>query len=111
MDIASLKTVLLVKARGSIAGAARALDLDPSSVSRIVAAVEADLGIRLFQRTTRRLTVTEEGQAYLTRLAPLIEEMDAAREDARGGVAHDRIGRIFAPGDRAAFAKVSGPLP
>jgi len=84
MDIASLRTVLLVQNRGSIAGAARTLDVDPSSVSRTVTAVEADLGIRLFQRTTRRLTVTEEGQSYLSRLAPLIEEMDAAREDARG---------------------------
>lgn len=84
MDITWLKTVLLVQSRGSIAGAARTLEVDPSSVSRTVAAVEADLGIRLFQRTTRRLTVTEDGQTYMSRLAPLIEEMDAAREDARG---------------------------
>ncbi len=84
MEITSLKTVLLVQTHGSIAGAARALDIDPSSVSRVVAAVEADLGIRLFQRTTRRLTVTEEGQTYLGRLAPLVAEMDAAQEEARG---------------------------
>lgn len=84
MEVASLKAILLVQAHGSIAGAARALDVDPSSVSRTVAAVEADLRIRLFQRTTRRLTVTEEGQAYLGRLAPLLEEFDAAREAARG---------------------------
>lgn len=84
MEIASLKIVLLVKGHGSIAGAARVLGLDPSSVSRTVAAVEADLGIRLFQRTTRRLTVTEEGQSYLSRLSLLVEELDAAREDARG---------------------------
>lgn len=84
MEVTSLKTILLVQAHGSIAGAARALDVDPSSVSRTVASVEADLGIRLFQRTTRRLSVTEEGQAYLRRLAPLLEELDAAREAARG---------------------------
>lgn len=84
MDIASLRAVLLVQSQGSIAAAARTLDVDPSSVSRTVSAVEAGLGIRLFQRTTRQLAVTEEGQTYLTRLAPLIEEMDAAREDARG---------------------------
>ncbi|MCY6382856.1 LysR family transcriptional regulator [Hoeflea prorocentri] len=84
MEIASLKTVLLVQSQGSIAAAARALDLDPSSVSRIVATVEADLGVRLFQRTTRRLTVTEEGQVFLTRLAPMLEEIEAAQEDARG---------------------------
>lgn len=84
MEIAGLKTVLLVQTHGSIAGAARTLNVDPSSVSRTVAAVEADLGIRLFQRTTRKLTVTEEGRAYLTRLEPLIEELDAAREAASG---------------------------
>ena len=84
MDIASLKTLLLVRNHGSIAGAARSLNVDPSSVSRTLAGIEADLGVRLFQRTTRRLTVTEEGQIYLARLEPLIEELDAAREDARG---------------------------
>lgn len=84
MDITALKTVLRVQTHGSIAGAARSLDMDPSSVSRIVAALEAELGIRLFQRTTRKLTVTEEGRAFLMRLEPLIEELDAAREDAIG---------------------------
>ena len=73
MDIQSLKTILRVQAQGSLAGAARSLDVDPSSVSRVVASVEADLGIRLFQRTTRSLAVTEEGQTYLQRLAPLID--------------------------------------
>ncbi|MGH1415679.1 MAG: LysR family transcriptional regulator [Pelagimonas sp.] len=84
MDIGALKIALLVRTHASIAGAARALNIDPSSVSRTVAGLEADLGIRLFHRTTRRLTVTEEGQAYLTRVAPLIEELDAAQDDARG---------------------------
>lgn len=82
MDIASLKTVLLVQTHGSFAGAARALDLDPSSVSRLVASVETELGIRLFQRTTRNLTLTEAGHIYLQRAAPLIEELDAAQEEA-----------------------------
>ena len=80
----ALRTLLLVETHGSIAGAARALNVDPSSVSRGVAAVEADLGLRVFQRSTRKLSVTDEGRAYLSRLGPLIEELDAAREDARG---------------------------
>ena len=84
MDMISLKTILLVRNQGSIAGAARALGVDPSSVSRTVAGIEAELGVRLFQRTTRRLTVTDEGQTYLERIAPLVEEMDAANEDVRG---------------------------
>ncbi|MBT8155445.1 LysR family transcriptional regulator [Epibacterium ulvae] len=82
MDSSALKTILRVRDMGSIAGAARALDMDPSSVSRIVAAVEADLGARLFHRTTRRLTVTEEGQRYLQRVAPLLDELEAAKEEA-----------------------------
>lgn len=84
MEIAALKTVLLVQTHGSLASAARALDVDPSSVSRVVSAVEAELGVRLFQRTTRRLSVTDEGRIYLDRLAPLLDEMEAAREAAVG---------------------------
>lgn len=82
MDIESLKTVALVAKLGSFAAAARALDLDPSSVSRTVAAVEADLKLRLFQRTTRRLAISEEGEVYLRRIAPLLEEFELAREEA-----------------------------
>ena len=83
MNIESLKVVALIARHGSLAAAARAGNLDPSSVSRIVASVEDELRIRLFQRTTRRLTVTEEGQAYLARIVPLIEDFDHAIEEAR----------------------------
>lgn len=83
MDIEALRIVTLVAQQGSFAAAARVLSVDPSSVSRTVAAVEADLALRLFQRSTRSLSVTEEGEAYLTRLVPLLEELDHAQEDAR----------------------------
>jgi DNA-binding transcriptional LysR family regulator len=82
MDTELLKTVALVAQHGSFASAARVTGVDPSSVSRTVASVEADLGLRLFQRTTRSLTITEEGDVYLRRIAPLLEELDAAREAA-----------------------------
>ncbi|MEM9130322.1 MAG: LysR family transcriptional regulator, partial [Pseudomonadota bacterium] len=83
MDTNALKAALLIQAQGSIAGAARALGVDASSVSRILAGVEAELGTRLFQRTTRKLSVTDEGRAFLARLKPLIEELEAAQEEAR----------------------------
>lgn len=83
MDIEYLRTVTLVAQQGSFAAAARALSVDPSSVSRTVAAVEAELGLRLFQRSTRSLSVTEEGEIYLARLVPLLEELDRAQDDAR----------------------------
>ena len=48
---------------GSFSGAARRLGIAKSSVSKKVSALEADLGVRLIQRSTRKLRVTEEGQA------------------------------------------------
>jgi DNA-binding transcriptional LysR family regulator len=67
---------------GSFAHAARELSLDPSSVSRTVAALEDELGVRLFQRTTRKLSLTEAGHGYLARVAPLVDELEHAREEA-----------------------------
>ncbi|MEL7116030.1 MAG: LysR family transcriptional regulator [Pseudomonadota bacterium] len=87
MEIEALRTVALVAERGSFAAAARVLDLDPSSVSRTVANVEAALGLRLFQRTTRALSITEAGQTYLTRVAPLLDELDHAKDAAQQVVA------------------------
>ncbi|MGL4727743.1 MAG: LysR substrate-binding domain-containing protein [Bosea sp. (in: a-proteobacteria)] len=78
----SLKLFVSVAQRGSFASVAKDLDLDPSAVSRIIAALEDDLGIRLFQRTTRRMSLTEAGDLYLRRVEPLIEEMDRARVEA-----------------------------
>ncbi len=82
MDFQSLRTVLLIEQLGSIAAAARRLNVDASSISRVLAGVERELGMRLFQRSTRRLQVSEAGAAYLRRIAPLLDEMEAARTDA-----------------------------
>ncbi|MEO1748961.1 MAG: LysR family transcriptional regulator, partial [Pseudomonadota bacterium] len=57
--------------------AARARGVDPSVVSRTVAQIEQQLGVRLFQRTTRNLVITEAGEAYIRRIEPLISELRA----------------------------------
>ncbi|MEM8731661.1 MAG: LysR substrate-binding domain-containing protein [Pseudomonadota bacterium] len=90
MHISSLKTVLLVQQIGSIAGAARLLDMDASTVSRIVAGVEQDVGLRIFDRTTRRIRPTEAGMIYLNRIRPLIDDLDAAGEAAQSASATPR---------------------
>lgn len=82
MEIHALKTVLMVANQGSFAAAARVMNVDPSSVSRTVSNVEAELGLRLFQRTTRTLSATEEGEIYLRRIAPLLDELEGAQEAA-----------------------------
>ena len=73
-----------VARRGSFAAAARDRDVDPSSVSRAVALLEEELGVRLFQRTTRRVALTEAGEIYLARVTALVDELDFARDEARG---------------------------
>jgi DNA-binding transcriptional LysR family regulator len=82
MDIATLDLFLAVARHGGFAAAAKERDLDPSSVSRIIAGLEAELGARLFQRTTRRLSLTEAGEAYRTRIETLIDELARAGAEA-----------------------------
>ena len=83
MDITALSLALRTADLGSFSAVARELDIAPSSVSRAVAAVEDRLGLRLFQRTSRTLSLTDEGEAYLRRVAPLIDQFEAARHEAR----------------------------
>ena len=82
MNIESLKLALQVARLRSFAAVARSKHVDPSSISRSIAQVEADLGLRLFQRTTRRLTLTEAGALYLARAEAVIDELDEARDAA-----------------------------
>jgi DNA-binding transcriptional LysR family regulator len=83
MNLEDLKLFVEVARLGGFASAARSYDLDPSSVSRTVAALEAELGIRLFQRSTRKLSLTEAGHLYLSRIAPVVDELNQAREQAQ----------------------------
>ena len=82
MDISILQTFVDVMRQGSFAAAARDRNIDPSSVSRAIANLEKELGLRLFQRTTRRLSPTEAGQRYFERIEPLIEDLQQAVEIA-----------------------------
>ncbi len=83
MDLNTLKTALRVAELGSFSAVAREADLNHSSVSRAIAALEDRLGLRLFQRTSQTLSLTAEGEHYLRRVAPLVEQMEEARRDAR----------------------------
>lgn len=83
MNLEAIQTFVDAVTRGSFAAVARARRVAPSSVSRQVAELEAELEVRLFQRTTRRLSLTEAGQAYLDRVSPLLQELNHARDLAR----------------------------
>ncbi|MGL4231403.1 MAG: LysR family transcriptional regulator, partial [Casimicrobium sp.] len=73
MEIEALKTFQAVMQQGSFAAVARAENLDPSVISRTIAAMEEALGFRLFQRTTRKLAPTEAGAIYYERIRHALE--------------------------------------
>jgi DNA-binding transcriptional LysR family regulator len=77
-----LSIYLDVMQRGSFAAVARLRGIDPSSVSRAISALEAHLGFRLFQRSTRLLAPTEAGEHYFRRIAPLAGDFERARLEA-----------------------------
>lgn len=76
--LASMRVFQRVVEEGSFAGAARALDLSPAVVTRLVADLEQSLGTRLLQRTTRKLSLTEAGNEYGARLHSILQEIDEA---------------------------------
>jgi DNA-binding transcriptional LysR family regulator len=63
---------------GSFSAAARRLGLTPAAVSKNVARLEARLGVRLFQRSTRSLTLTEGGERFLAQIGPALSTLQEA---------------------------------
>ncbi|MBV8034226.1 LysR family transcriptional regulator [Roseateles sp.] len=77
-QLRAIKVFVRVIDEGSFAAAARALDLAPAVVTRLVAELEDHLGTRLLNRTTRRLSLTEIGEAYLERARRILADVDEA---------------------------------
>lgn len=66
---------------GSFTAAAQAMGLTPSGVAKSVTRLEARVGMKLLHRTTRRITLTSEGEAYLAACSRAINELDTAETD------------------------------
>ncbi len=73
MDRSDLVLVLAIRQHGSLAGGAAAMGVAPSVVTKRLAAIESSLGQRLFDRTTRRLSLTPEGETVCRHADRLIE--------------------------------------
>ncbi|CAN7754344.1 LysR family transcriptional regulator [Rhizobium sp. LjRoot258] len=69
---------------GSFSSAGRELGLSQPSASRLIAALEAEVGATLFNRTTRAVTLTDAGATYLTRVEAILAALDEADHEARG---------------------------
>ncbi|NUO71462.1 MAG: LysR family transcriptional regulator [Frateuria sp.] len=74
----SMRVFQEVVDEGGFAAAARKLELTPAAVTRLVSDLEKHLGVRLLQRTTRRLSLTPAGEAYLGRLRGILSDIDDA---------------------------------
>lgn len=77
MERSDLELVLAVRDHGSLAAAAQSLDVAPPVVTKRLAALEARLGQRLFQRTTRRVSPTAEGETVCERAIILLQGFHA----------------------------------
>ncbi len=83
----AMQTVVSIADEGSLTAAAAALDSSPPAVVRTLAALEAYLGIRLFNRSTRRISLTEEGHHYIENCRQLL----AAVKDAESALTADAV--------------------
>lgn len=83
----SMQVFEKVVAEGGFSSAARALDLSPTAVSRLISDLEDHLGTRLIQRTTRKLALTESGVVYLQMTKRILQEIndaDVAAQNSSG---------------------------
>lgn len=75
-----METFARVVESGSFSRAARDLHMTPSAVSKMIGRLEDRLGVRLLSRTTRKLSLTEEGRAFYQRVTPILAEVEEAEE-------------------------------
>jgi LysR family transcriptional activator of dmlA len=84
-DAASeMEFFVLVARHGSLAAAARALDLTPPAATKRLAQLEARLGVRLVNRTTRRISLTSEGETYLAHATRILADIRAMEDEVAG---------------------------
>lgn len=91
--LAAMQSFVQVVEAGSFVRAAERLGASTSSTSRLVAELEAHLGARLLNRTTRKLSLTEAGQTYYERCVQLLADIDEA-EAAAGASTETPTGRL-----------------
>jgi len=80
LDFRALSIFVKVAERKSFVGAAQELGMTQSGVSNAIARLEADLGVRLLARTTRRVGLTEDGAGFLDRCRQILASLDEAEQ-------------------------------
>ncbi|MBN9671774.1 LysR family transcriptional regulator [Roseibium aggregatum] len=97
--LSHLETFIEVAASGSFAGASRHLGLPRSTVTARIKSLEEELGVALFQRTTRQVRLTPEGESYLSKVQPAMVELKEAGEQLKSALAPQGLVRLSVPVD------------
>ncbi|MBS0253053.1 MAG: LysR family transcriptional regulator, partial [Proteobacteria bacterium] len=82
-EFAELRAFVTIADQGNFARAAAHLRISPSTLSQTIRELEKRLGVRLLNRTTRSVSLTEAGQRLLTRFKPALAEMEEAVRDVQ----------------------------
>ncbi|MGD1941109.1 MAG: LysR family transcriptional regulator [Leptolyngbyaceae cyanobacterium] len=99
MDTLSLRLFLRIAELGSVSAAAYDLSLSPASASARLVKLEETVGFRLFNRTTRAVSLTTDGEAFLPYAQQIIETLETGLSAVRGqGAAAEGLLRITMPG-------------
>ncbi|MEI2301422.1 LysR family transcriptional regulator [Ensifer sp. MJa1] len=92
-DHKALKIFLMAAEKRNFAQVARELDMTPAAVTRAIAALEDDLGVQLFVRTTRQVSLTTDGAVFAAQIQPAVEALESARRDVKNAHKADQ-GRL-----------------
>ncbi|KPW74161.1 LysR family transcriptional regulator [Pseudomonas amygdali] len=84
MQISDIEVFAAIASSRSLSEAARRLGLSPMAISRRLAALENDLGVRLFHRTTRSVSLTPEGEVFLPHAKTMLHASETARATLKG---------------------------
>ena len=78
-----MEAVLAIARRGSFRAAALELGMSTTALSNAIGKLERDLGVRLFNRTTRSVSLTDAGRTFVAQVGPALQDIHAAMEAAR----------------------------
>lgn len=82
-NLIDLEAVIAIMRRGSFRAAAVDLGMSTTALSNAIAKLERQLGVRLFNRTTRSLSLTDAGRTFVDRVGPALQDINAAMETVR----------------------------
>jgi DNA-binding transcriptional LysR family regulator len=109
LDLRRLKLLRELDARGTIHGAARALDYTPSAISQQLAVLEREAGTRLLERAGRNVRLTDAGRLLVRHAATLLDNMEAAEAELAALAAGRPAGVVRVASFQSAFLRIVAP--